>query len=145
LTGTQSGAIAQTFDTIAGSTYIVEFDMAGNPDGAPLIKSLQIAADGQFADFTFDNTGTSRAAMGYEHHSFSFVADDASATLSFTNTTANIFFGAVIDNVSVAVPEPASVAAFGAALCLLLLRAGNVSPRTPIPVDRNKTAAQLAP
>jgi choice-of-anchor C domain-containing protein len=122
LTGTVSGAIAQTFDTIAGLTYVVEFAMAGNPDGGPDIKSLQVSADGQSADFDFDSGPTSRAAMGYVQHSFTFIADGTSATLIFANTTPGTFFGAVIDDVSVAVPEPAGLAALGASLAMLLLR-----------------------
>ena len=44
LNGGSIGGIAQTFDTVAGNTYQVLFDLAGNPDGGPAIKTLGILA-----------------------------------------------------------------------------------------------------
>ena len=38
--------VRQTFDTIGGATYQVSFALAGNPDGAPFTKSVQVTSGG---------------------------------------------------------------------------------------------------
>lgn len=114
-----AGGIQQTFSTTAGTDYLVSFDMAGNWGGAPTIKTLTVAADGQSADFNFDITGTSAMNMGWTNKIWQFTADDTSATLQFLTSDAN--FGPAIDNVSVniaPVPIPAAIWLFGAALGL---------------------------
>ena len=107
------GGMRQSFATVAGQTYTVSFDMAGNNYGLPVIKPMQVSADGQSAVFQFDTTGTTYAAFGWTTMTWSFVADDGSATLEFlslTPTTGYIpSYGAVIDNV-VVTPEPALLA-----------------------------------
>ncbi|HVP31269.1 MAG TPA: choice-of-anchor C family protein [Myxococcota bacterium] len=121
-----AGGVRQTFATVPGQTYLVSFDLAGNPLGAPAIKPMRVSADGQSADFQFDVTGRSQAHMGYASKTWSFVADDASATLSFLSLNpANIAgWGAVIDNVAVtAVPEPSALALALGGLVGLALRA----------------------
>lgn len=80
--GNAVGAISQSFATVAGITYQVSFAMAGNPDGGG-IKKLQVSADGQSADFTFDSTGKSATNMGWVTNGWSFVADDSTASLAF--------------------------------------------------------------
>ena len=45
--------IRQTFDTIGGGTYQVSFALAGNPDGAPLTKSVQVTSGGVSQLFAF--------------------------------------------------------------------------------------------
>ncbi|ELR98492.1 choice-of-anchor C family protein [Gloeocapsa sp. PCC 73106] len=72
--GETPGAIAQTFDTTIGQRYLVRFDLAGNSDGAPTIKTVRVEASGQFSDFTFDVTGKSRSNMGYRSQSWEFTA-----------------------------------------------------------------------
>src|SRR5678815_3121637 len=47
LNGNQNAtSISQTFDTIAGGLYLVSFAMAGNQDGAPTIKNLNVTVAG---------------------------------------------------------------------------------------------------
>jgi choice-of-anchor C domain-containing protein len=112
--GVQPGSISQTFDTVTGARYEVGFDMAGNPDGPPTIKRMQVSAGNDSAIFEFDVTGHSRESMGYQHHLFFFTAIGSSSTLSFSSLSpqsgAFSAFGAALDNVTVAlflVPEPA--------------------------------------
>jgi choice-of-anchor C domain-containing protein len=106
-----SAGIRQTFDTIDGATYRVRFALAGNPDGAPITKSVQVTSGGASQLFTFTiPPGTSHADMGWIYHSLLFTATADSTTLSFLSTTAGVFFGPAIDDVSVtAVPEPATL------------------------------------
>jgi choice-of-anchor C domain-containing protein len=114
------GGVRQSFATDAGQTYTVTFDMAGNYYGDPTLKRMQLSADGQSAIFQFDATGRTYDDFGWTPMSWSFVADDASATLEFLSLTPSSGFtpsyGAVIDNV-VVTPEPAT---FGSLLLGLL-------------------------
>jgi choice-of-anchor C domain-containing protein len=123
LTGS-AGAIAQTFSTTPGEMYEVAFDMAGNYGAAPTIKQMRVSADGQSADFDFDITGRTATDMGWTTHSWSFLADDTSATLQFaslTNLSGSVSgWGPALDNVSVTlVPIPAAGLLFGSALAVL--------------------------
>ena len=42
LSGNAAGGVAQAFDTVAGHTYRVGFALAGNPDCAPTVKTVQV-------------------------------------------------------------------------------------------------------
>lgn len=95
-----SGGIQQTFATVPGAQYTVSFDLAGNPVTGPTLKSLRVIADGQSAVFTFDVTGRSRMAMGWTRTTWSFTADNLSATLQFMSLTGT-GSGPALDNVSV--------------------------------------------
>ncbi|MDB4516829.1 choice-of-anchor C family protein [Crocinitomicaceae bacterium] len=118
----QAGGIEQQFATVAGNKYEVSFDMSGNLAGGPTIKPMQVIADGQIGDFTFDITGISQADMGWINHKWLFTADDALATLQFVSINSPASFGPVIDNVSVRMapmgqtPEPAVLALFSIGL-----------------------------
>jgi choice-of-anchor C domain-containing protein len=110
LSGNANGSIAQTFDTVAGQAYLVNFFLAGNPDGGPAAKLEITSADGgQQQNSVFTVTGSdSRANMGWTAFSYNFLATGSSTTLAFASATGTAF-GPALDNVSVAaVPEPAS-------------------------------------
>lgn len=110
LNGNGQGGIAQTFDTVAGTIYNVTFWLAGNPDGAPITKSVLVGATGAAsALYSFDATGAARNNMGWASYTYSFVGSGAPTTLSFASQDAGAF-GAALDNVSVeaVVPEPAT-------------------------------------
>ncbi|MBN8809172.1 MAG: choice-of-anchor C family protein [Sphingomonas sp.] len=121
MSGNGPGSIAQTFDTVAGATYQVTFLLAGNTDGSPTTKTLNVWADGgRAAGYSFDTTGKSASSMGWTQFTYNFMAIGASTTLTFSSTTGTAY-GAALDNVTVsrvaAVPEPASwamlIAGFG--------------------------------
>ncbi len=120
LDGSFTSGIRQTFATVPGQTYSVTFDMGGNLSGSPAIKPLRVSADGQSAKFYVDTTGYTQ--MTYVQQSWSFVADDTSATLEFRSLTDDLAenpggvqaYGPVIDNVSaVAAPEPTTLSLLG--------------------------------
>jgi choice-of-anchor C domain-containing protein len=118
--GPYDGSISQTFPTTPGQAYLVTFDMAGNPDGGPALKSLEISAAGQSAVVSFLNSNQTHSNMGYQPREFPFLATDPSTTLTFVSLSGT-GYGPVIDNVAViAVPEPSTLAA--AALALLATR-----------------------
>ena len=124
-----SGGVSQTFSTVAGTQYNVTFDMSGNFFRGPVVKPMRVSADGQSQDFFFDTStvpgGISVSNMGWTTMSWSFIADDTSATLQFlslTNTLPNIVpgWGPALDNISVLaanpIPVPAAAWLFGTAL-----------------------------
>lgn len=128
------GGVAQTFDTVPGTTYVVAFDLAGNPGGPPVVKPLAVTVNGVTSNFTFDTTGRSGAAMGWTRQSITFTATGTSSTIAFvsdvTGTGTNA--GAALDNVTITAQGAAAAAAeiplpwahVGAALLVLLGAAG---------------------
>jgi choice-of-anchor C domain-containing protein len=132
-----SGGVRQTFATSPGESYLVTFFMAGNPSNLPVVKPMRVSADGQSAEFTFDVTGTNFTNMGWTLMNWSFVADDATATLTFQSLTQERGllegWGPALDNVSVTeistvIPEPTTwLLMSGSFTLLLLLR--RLSPR----------------
>lgn len=128
-TADDSGTLSQTFDTIAGQSYLVTFQLSGNPAGGPLVKQVQVSASDSSQTFDYDIQTILPTNLPfditYEQEEFPFTAVNSSTTLSFaslTYLTGDTGFGPIIDNVSVsAVPEPASmsvvtVAGFGLGL-----------------------------
>lgn len=102
LDGVTFGGISQTIDTKPGTTYVVTFDLAGNPYGQPTVKRLQIAAAGQSAQFEYDLANKPRLSMGWKTQTWRFAAKTDSTTLGFDSLdTVNGYFGPVIDNVRV--------------------------------------------
>jgi Ca2+-binding RTX toxin-like protein len=76
--------------------------MAGNPLGRPIIKTMLVSADAQSETFTFDISGKSLRNMGWTRHTWSFVADNLSATLVFSSLTPTSTppgWGPALDNV----------------------------------------------
>ncbi len=102
MSGDSPGAVSQTFSTIVGHTYTVTFDMAGNPDGAPVVKTLNVDAGDSPTSYTFDTTGHSRVAMGWTSKTFTFTATGSTTPLTFTSAGPNnTFYGAALDNIVV--------------------------------------------
>ena len=117
LDGYQSGngGLEQVISTVSGNTYLVRFDMAGNPESGPVIKTMAVSAYDtnplsplSTQSFSFDTTGYTKTSMGWTHMQFAFTADAPSTTLRFKSTTSGQGYGPVLDNVSV-VPVPAAV------------------------------------
>ncbi len=113
LSGTQPGGVEQTFDTQIGTTYAVDFWMAGNPLGPPDVKTMNVYAIGSgllgTGSFSFDAEATGTESMGWSARQWTFVADSLHTTLRFLSATTTEY-GPALDNVSVvAVPLPASI------------------------------------
>ncbi|MDD5363871.1 MAG: choice-of-anchor C family protein [Gallionellaceae bacterium] len=108
------GSLSQIFDTIAGQTYILTFDLSANTgsDNTPAAKALYVSLnDAQVAAYTGTSTITSE--------SLSFTATSEHTTLSFASGPTG-GSGAVLDNVAVAaVPEPETYAMLMAGIGLL--------------------------
>ena len=113
LAGNVPGAIEQTFETVVGGVYSVNYWLSGNPDGGSVGKDGVVAAiNGAIVDASSSITGIkgpSHENMEYSLKNFTFTASGTSTTLRFSSAENAGAFGAVLDNVSVsAVPEPAT-------------------------------------
>ncbi|HEX4181724.1 MAG TPA: choice-of-anchor C family protein [Caulobacteraceae bacterium] len=113
LNALSAGSIFQSVATVIGQAYQVSFDLAGNPDGAPIVKLAIADATGlPGAAYLFDTTGKTKTNMGWTTFTYDFTADSTATTLTFSNSNQSGFktpFGAALDNISIsAVPEPAS-------------------------------------
>ncbi|MBL7152144.1 MAG: choice-of-anchor C family protein [Phycisphaerae bacterium] len=112
LSGRWAGGIEQDLATIAGVTYLVEFDIAGNPLTPPALKTLHVSANAASRTFTFDVTGITwehaSTNMGWTAKSWTFVAGAPITTLAFT--TQDEGYGPALDNVRVSViPAPGAI------------------------------------
>lgn len=118
-----TGAITQSFATVAGGQYQVSFYLAGNP-GQQNVKNMDVLIDGVdlitgSPDFSFNNAGTSGSNMGWTLNTFTFTAGSAMTSLEFRSLMTGAA-GPALDNVSVtAVPEPGTYAMMLAGLALL--------------------------
>ncbi|MBL9148159.1 MAG: choice-of-anchor C family protein [Phycisphaerae bacterium] len=101
------GGVQQTFATIPGQWYTVEFFMAGNPQCGDPVKALSVEAAGFSNTFTFNTAGHSFVSMGWELRSWCFRAHETSTTLTITSLTASATnCGAAIDGVVVEASSP---------------------------------------
>jgi choice-of-anchor C domain-containing protein len=108
LSGNAAGTIQKTIPTVAGHDYTVTFDLAGNPDGAQGVKTLTVktnAGASSVQNYTFDTTGKSTAAMGWQSESYTFTAPSSNTVLSFVSQD-NSPFGPALDNVAVSLNKP---------------------------------------
>jgi choice-of-anchor C domain-containing protein len=126
------GGIQQTFDTVPGVTYQVQFDMAGNFGAPPVVKPLAVTINGVTTNYTFDTTGRSQNNMGWVTQTITFVAAGPTSTINFVSDVSlsggTLNAGAALDNVRIA-PLGASTAvplgwAQWAAMLLLVASGG---------------------
>jgi choice-of-anchor C domain-containing protein len=114
LSGNAPGGVSQVLSTTVGTSYTVQFDLAGNPDGPPTTKTLTVSAGATASPYSFTVTpADTHTSMGWVTDTFVFTATSTMTTLAFTSTTAG-FFGPALDNVRVnptatAVPEPSTI------------------------------------
>jgi choice-of-anchor C domain-containing protein len=109
LNGDNPGAIQQTFATVPGTVYTVEFSMAGNPDGGPNPKVMRVevtpSTPPQSQEFSFDTTGYSHDNLGWKQMSWQFTAQATTTSIEFSGVNEGSY-GPVLDNVVVVQPKP---------------------------------------
>lgn len=122
--GDGPGVIEQPIATVAGHTYILTFSLAGNPEGLPTVKELQVSATGNPPqNYTFDVTGYDRQNMGWVDRTYTFTATAAFTTLAFTAITQTPY-GPVIDYLRIREQFIGSVPAmnnFGTIIAMIIL------------------------
>ncbi|MBV6323622.1 choice-of-anchor C family PEP-CTERM protein [Duganella violaceipulchra] len=105
------GVLSQSFNTVAGTTYTLSFDLTHNPysHGA----GLDVFVGGNH--YAFDGS------TPVTNHTFNFTTTGGSQALVFSSVGGDGWSGAVLDNVSVtaAVPEPETYAMMLAGLGLV--------------------------
>ncbi len=120
LDGNAAGSIYTTFATLTGHSYLVTFEVSGNPDGGDPTKLGIISAGADSQNFSYVTGSNSHGLMNYEQLTFLFTATDTSTTLTFTSAdTGNSPYGVVLGNIDVAphaVPEPITLSLMGAGL-----------------------------
>ena len=94
------GGISQTFKTDPGESVEVRFSMAGDPNERPAVKSVTVSFGDTRRAFTFDTTGHSLDAMGWDSRSWIFKANEETTTVAFQSPTAECSTAAV-DNVRI--------------------------------------------
>jgi choice-of-anchor C domain-containing protein len=113
LSGNALGSLSQSFSAVIGKQYTVSFMLAGNPDGGPDPKTVEVSVNGTNQFINFPLNGVTKQNMNWTPESFTFIANTTSETLTFVSTTCAssgdnaCAFGPALDAVSVtsAVPE----------------------------------------
>ena len=103
LNGSALGGVQQSINTVIGDTYKVTFDLAGNTDGYPYTKLMNVNAIGattQTESFSFNISGHSFSNMGWTTETWTFVADSTTTTLQFISTVSGSI-GPALDNITV--------------------------------------------
>ena len=96
------GGIKQTFKTVVGQRYQVSFLMAGTPLRKQPIHKLAVRAADKQQEFSFDATGRTQFAVGWERKSWEFTAVASETTLEIhTLETEDSNSGPILDDVSV--------------------------------------------
>jgi choice-of-anchor C domain-containing protein len=94
------GGITQTIATEPDQTYEVRFNMAGDPNAKPSLKTVIVALGAETRVFTFDTAGHSLTDMGWATRTHVFKASSKASTLAFRSPKAQCSVPAV-DNIRV--------------------------------------------
>ena len=103
LAGNAPGTISQVLTTSANAKYDLSFMMAGNPEGNPKIKTVEVFWDGfSQGTFAFDTTGNTTASMGWDPKvKTGLVASGTNTVLKFVDVSGTDFYGAALDDIVV--------------------------------------------
>jgi len=120
LDGNGAGDIHTSFTTLIGKTYRVDFELSGNPDSGAPLKRVAVSAGADSGIYSFDTSamGNTKPNMMWTGQTLLFTATGTTTILDFQSLDApTSAYGPAIGNVAVnGVPEPATLALFGAGL-----------------------------
>jgi choice-of-anchor C domain-containing protein len=103
LAGTAPGSVTQKVATTAGITYILSWYMAGNPDGAPMVKIMNVYWNGALVhSYRFNTTGHTLGSMGWVRRQVTVTATRSTSILKFADarTHGDSPYGPTLDLVS---------------------------------------------
>ncbi len=87
-TANGGGVITQSVPVTSGHRYRLSFQLAGNPNGDPRQKTIQVSLGSTVQTFTFDTTGHTNDNLGWTTHSIEADAHgQESMTVTFASTT----------------------------------------------------------
>lgn len=111
-----AGGIAQNLTTVPGQSYLLSFEMAGQPGIGPAIKEIQVFWDDSLSGtFTFDTTGKALNDMGWVNQQLTLTATGTTTSLRFVGSVPDTGDGGPgLDDVRVtaiaaAAPEPGTL------------------------------------
>ena len=108
LDGNSPGGIAQTINFAAAGNYVLSYYLAGNPDGGPSTKLLNVGVAGATQSESYTTTSAAFGPWELEKIFFN-VAAPGTTTLSFQSADASGAYGPVVGQVSISsVPEPST-------------------------------------
>jgi choice-of-anchor C domain-containing protein len=124
------GTITQDAAVTPGHRYRLSFQLAGNPNGDPPIKTVEVDLAGQKDTFSFDTKGHTNSDLGWATHTMEHSAcGESSLTVTFRSTTKGIR-GPNLDNIVLVDIGPSSCSGFplwliilGVAIVLIALAA----------------------
>jgi choice-of-anchor C domain-containing protein len=94
------GGIRQVVRTKVGQRYVLEFDMAGNPEVGVTGQRLRVTVGRETHEFDFDASGKTERKMGWLTKRVTFTVDEDQTALIFLNTQPNGYSaGVALDNV----------------------------------------------
>ena len=100
LNGCGPASVSQSVPTLPGASYELCFGMAGNTDGPPEVKRLEVIWDGNVAGtMKFDAGSKTRERMGWTYRRIVMRATAHDAVLAFHSLTPGCY-GPVIDRVT---------------------------------------------
>lgn len=105
-----SSTLSQTFATVEGGRYKVSFDFGVLGGGAQTIFANAYADGGNslLGSFSATRSANNNLSTTFGRYSFDFIGATSSTRLTFNTDPVTDSVDGILDNVSVAVPEPAS-------------------------------------
>ncbi len=99
--GLDPGVVEQMVPTTQGRRYDVSFYLAGNPNGLPVVKEMEVGFGDQLRRYSFDTTGKTNAALGWTLVQFTANPDCGSSTILSLRSLVQGDKGPNVDAVSV--------------------------------------------
>lgn len=81
------GTISQVIATLPGHRYRLSFQLAGNPNGDPIVKSLTASIGTTTQNFTFDTTGHTNTNLGWVDKNVDALICSSTVRVTLTTTT----------------------------------------------------------
>jgi len=81
------GTISQQIATIPGHQYRLSFQLAGNPNGDPVVKTLTASLGATTQAFSFDTTGHTNLALGWIEKDLDTLSCSATTRVTLKTTT----------------------------------------------------------